>query len=78
VRVLAIAPTLVATPGLAERRAEIDADVAGLEDRLAAQLPLGRIGVPDDIARVALFCVSDMAALMTGSTVFVDAGATAS
>ncbi|MBA2679862.1 MAG: SDR family oxidoreductase [Ktedonobacteraceae bacterium] len=40
----------------------------------AAKLPLGRPGVPDDIARVALFCASDLAAFMTGSTIPVDAG----
>jgi NAD(P)-dependent dehydrogenase (short-subunit alcohol dehydrogenase family) len=78
IRVLALAPTLVSTPGLADRQASGGADVGAFEQRLAAQLPLGRIGVPDDVARVALFCVSDLAALMTGTTVFVDAGATAS
>jgi NAD(P)-dependent dehydrogenase (short-subunit alcohol dehydrogenase family) len=36
--------------------------------------PLGRIGVPDDVARVVLFCASDLASLMTGSTLAVDAG----
>jgi enoyl-[acyl-carrier-protein] reductase (NADH) len=33
--------------------------------------------VPDDVARVALFCVSDLALFMTGSTLFVDAGSMA-
>jgi NAD(P)-dependent dehydrogenase (short-subunit alcohol dehydrogenase family) len=78
IRVLALAPTLVMTPGLADRQATGGASVGDFEARIAAQLPLGRIGLPDDVARVALFCVSDMAALMTGTTVFVDAGATAS
>ncbi|MBY0401082.1 SDR family oxidoreductase, partial [Myxococcota bacterium] len=36
--------------------------------------PLGRIGVPDDVARVVLFCASDLSMLMTGSTLLVDAG----
>ncbi len=40
----------------------------------AARLPLGRVGVPDDIARGALFCASDLSAFMTGSTIPVDAG----
>jgi NAD(P)-dependent dehydrogenase (short-subunit alcohol dehydrogenase family) len=35
---------------------------------------LGRMGVPDDVARVVLFCCSDMAMFMTGSTLAVDAG----
>ncbi len=53
--------------------AEAGVDV---EARVAAN-PLGRMGVPDDVARVVLFCCSDMAAFMTGSTVAVDAGALA-
>jgi NAD(P)-dependent dehydrogenase (short-subunit alcohol dehydrogenase family) len=36
--------------------------------------PLGRIGEPDDIARVVLFCASDLSIHMTGSTLMVDAG----
>jgi NAD(P)-dependent dehydrogenase (short-subunit alcohol dehydrogenase family) len=30
--------------------------------------------VPDDVARVVLFCASDLALLLTGSTIPVDAG----
>ena len=37
---------------------------------------LGRIGVPDDIARAVLFCASDLSVFMTGSTLLVDAGET--
>lgn len=43
-------------------------------DWVAAGLPLGRAGVPDDIARVVLFLASDAAAFMTGVTVPVDGG----
>lgn len=78
IRVLAIAPTLVSTPGIIERRATLSPEVAALEESVGTNLPLGRIAVPDDVARAALFCASDMAALMTGSTIFVDSGATAS
>ena len=75
IRVLAVAPTLIETPGIEEGRAAFQA--AGLGDMLeqmAQREPLGRVGVPDDIARVALFCASDLAMLMTGSTLPVDAG----
>ena len=80
IRVLALAPTLIRTPGIAEARANSAA--AGSPDILGegydTQLPLGRAGVPDDVARVALFCASDFSMLMTGSTLLVDAGAVAS
>ncbi|MCW3007172.1 MAG: dehydrogenase [Solirubrobacterales bacterium] len=39
-----------------------------------AQVPLGRFGQPQDIADVAAFLVSDAAAYVTGSTLFVDGG----
>jgi NAD(P)-dependent dehydrogenase (short-subunit alcohol dehydrogenase family) len=35
---------------------------------------LGRVGVADDIARVVLFCASDMSIFMTGTTLLVDGG----
>jgi NAD(P)-dependent dehydrogenase (short-subunit alcohol dehydrogenase family) len=77
IRVLAVAPTLVATPGLKERKEAGGRDVVNLEANVADGLPLGRIAQPNDVANAALFCISDMASLITGSTVFVDAGATA-
>ncbi|MCO8277552.1 SDR family oxidoreductase [Actinoplanes sp. TRM 88003] len=39
--------------------------------------PIGRAGTPDDIARVALFCASDLSTFMTGSTLLADGGTTA-
>ncbi len=71
IRILAIAPGITATPGLEERGLSADTKA-----RAAAQ-PLGRVGVPDDVARVILFCALDMSSLMTGTTLFVDSGATA-
>lgn len=72
IRAMAVAPTLIETPGLAalaggEAVSERAAEMVNL-------LPLGRIGTPDDIAKAVLFCVSDLANFVTGSTVFVDGG----
>ena len=81
IRVIAIAPSAVSTPGVAQRAAAAtgaEAErIAALNKRVAEGLALGRVGVPDDIARVALFAASDLAMLMTGCTIPVDAGATA-
>jgi NAD(P)-dependent dehydrogenase (short-subunit alcohol dehydrogenase family) len=75
VRVLAIAPAMVETPGMdAGAQALRDAGNADAFDSFVATLPLRRFGKPDDVARVALFCASDLAAFMTGTTVVVDAG----
>jgi glucose 1-dehydrogenase len=43
---------------------------------LLAQIPLGRLGKPDDVAGLAAFLASDDASYATGSTYFVDGGLT--
>lgn len=68
IRVLAVAPTTIVTPGVEEGLGH----PPDLEARLTA--PLGRAGRPDDVARVVLFCASDLAVFMTGSTLVVDGG----
>jgi NAD(P)-dependent dehydrogenase (short-subunit alcohol dehydrogenase family) len=73
IRVLAVAPTVTLTPGLEAQRAPLEAAGFAL-DELGPRLPLRRVAVPDDVARVVLFCASDLSLLMTGSTLLVDAG----
>jgi NAD(P)-dependent dehydrogenase (short-subunit alcohol dehydrogenase family) len=75
IRVLALAPTLILTPGTLGYG--MDRPLVGQVDpaqNYAGKVPLGRAGLPDDVARVALFCASDLSAFMTGSTLPVDAG----
>jgi NAD(P)-dependent dehydrogenase (short-subunit alcohol dehydrogenase family) len=40
-----------------------------------ATIPLGRMGSPDDIAKVASFLASDESSFITGIELFVDGGA---
>lgn len=75
IRVLGVAPSMTQTEGRRDFLASVNAP--GMDEFVAemeARTPLGRIGVPDDVARVVLFCASDMSVLMTGSTLMVDAG----
>ncbi|MDT5173265.1 MAG: hypothetical protein QOG37_516 [Mycobacterium sp.] len=75
IRVIGVAPTYIERREAA--RIHLSDPDAGMEERppnLRFELPLGRAGVPDDVARVVLFCASDLALLMTGSTIPVDAG----
>jgi NAD(P)-dependent dehydrogenase (short-subunit alcohol dehydrogenase family) len=44
------------------------------EDRIAAHIPLRRLGLPDDIATAALFLASDAASWITGQTFVIDGG----
>jgi NAD(P)-dependent dehydrogenase (short-subunit alcohol dehydrogenase family) len=73
IRVLGIAPTVIDTPGVRHELQPLKDAGLDIEAKLA-QSPLGRIGVPDDIARMVVVCASDLAIYMTGSTVAVDAG----
>jgi NAD(P)-dependent dehydrogenase (short-subunit alcohol dehydrogenase family) len=73
IRVLGVAPTFCTTEG---NTAALNALPERVREEIASTLSsrLGRVGVPDDIGRVVLFCASDMALFMTGSTLLVDAG----
>lgn len=73
IRVLAVAPTVTLTPGLEAQRVPLE-EAGFVLDELGPRLPLGRVAVPDDVARVVVFCASDLSLLMTGSTLLVDAG----
>jgi NAD(P)-dependent dehydrogenase (short-subunit alcohol dehydrogenase family) len=42
----------------------------------SSEVPLGRNGTPEEIARVILFVASEEASYMTGATVVADGGAT--
>lgn len=59
----AISPGFVATDMAADYLAGNDA-VA-----LAAQIPLGRVATPEEIARIATFCALDAPASMTGAVI---------
>lgn len=75
IRVLGVAPTFCTTEGNTAALAQLPDQV---REEIAATLTslLGRVGVPDDIARAVLFCASDMSMFMTGSTLLIDAGET--
>ncbi|MET0159215.1 MAG: SDR family oxidoreductase, partial [Acidimicrobiales bacterium] len=43
-------------------------------DRVAATVPLGRMGTPSDVADAVVFLASPSAAFMSGSNIVVDGG----
>lgn len=44
------------------------------KSQLTAQIPLGRLGAPEDIAKAVVFLASDDASYMTGQTIHIDGG----
>ncbi|MCG5470244.1 SDR family oxidoreductase [Micromonospora sp. LAH09] len=67
VRVNAVAPGVVKTRFAA-------ALYEGREDEVAARYPLGRLGLPQDVAGAVAFLASDEASWITGQTIVCDGG----
>lgn len=69
IRVNSVAPGVVGTDLWARNRS-----VPGVVETIESQTPLGRWGVPDDIADVIVFLASNAARFVTGETISVDGG----
>jgi NAD(P)-dependent dehydrogenase (short-subunit alcohol dehydrogenase family) len=74
IRVNAISPGPIETPGV-DALVQTEEQREGLYAKLAASVPLGRVGRPDEIAKVALFLASDESSYVAGIELFVDGGA---
>jgi NAD(P)-dependent dehydrogenase (short-subunit alcohol dehydrogenase family) len=71
IRVNVVSPGAIDTPGLQGlNRADSDA----LDRQFRDRVPLGRVGRPDEIARVVAFLASDDASYIAGSELFADGG----
>ena len=74
IRINVVSPGPVRTPGLVELAGPEAAAQQGLLDMLAAQVPLGRVGEPEEIARAVLFLASSDSSFVNGAELFVDGG----
>jgi len=77
IRINAICPGDTDTPMLdagARQRGQVPAEA---RREMAAAVPLGRIGSPEEIAKLTAYLVSDGAAYMTGAALAIDGGHTA-
>ena len=67
IRCNAIAPGYIATDMTAALSPEVT-------EELTKQLPLGRLGTPEDVAELALFLAGDASGYITGEVIKVDGG----
>lgn len=77
IQVNAIAPGGISTEGTASSTAPGSVSAEQMKQMMEAfirQIPMGRMGLPDDIAKVAVFLASSGSDYMTGSLVVVDGG----
>jgi NAD(P)-dependent dehydrogenase (short-subunit alcohol dehydrogenase family) len=69
IRVNVLSPGYTDTPGLAHFVTDEE------KAAMVASVPLGRLAVPDDLGKSAVFLASDDSAYITGIELFVDGGA---
>ena len=71
IRVNAVSPAMTETPQTAPLLHDPDGPAASI----AARVPLGRWGQPEDVAQAILFLASDEASHVSGANIPVDGGA---
>ncbi len=86
IRCNSIQPGFIDTPmvknqvvgALGAGKGEEEAAYQGYKAKRAAQVPMRRVGTPDDIGNAAVFLASDEASYITGQALTVDGGVTQS
>ena len=72
IAVNAVAPTFIFTPGTKEYLEDEKS-----KENVIANIPLGRIGEPLEVAGVVVFLASSAASMITGEVMLIDGGWTA-
>jgi NAD(P)-dependent dehydrogenase (short-subunit alcohol dehydrogenase family) len=73
IRVNAVSPGSIDTPGLSGLLGSSETGQQRLKN-ISNNVPLGRLGTPDEIAKAVVFLASDDASFVTGAELFVDGG----
>ncbi len=74
IRVNAIAPGAIDTPGLAAAVSTGDAQIGAMFDMIGEHTPLGRVGAGHEVANAAVYLASSDSSYTTGSVIYVDGG----
>jgi NAD(P)-dependent dehydrogenase (short-subunit alcohol dehydrogenase family) len=75
IRVNAISPGQIDTPGIRAGLMQNEEQIKQFMASQVAPIPLGRMGNPDEVAKVVSFLASDDSSFITGIELFVDGGA---
>jgi 3-oxoacyl-[acyl-carrier protein] reductase len=70
----AIAPGFIVTDMTAATAARVGVDFGEFQKAAATQIPVRRVGQPDDVAHVASFLASDGAGFVSGQVIYVAGG----
>lgn len=73
IRVNTLSPGPIRTPGL-HGLGKTEDESRAILDSLAASVPMGRLGDPDEVAKAAVFLASEDSSFVNGTELFVDGG----
>jgi 3-oxoacyl-[acyl-carrier protein] reductase len=74
VTVNAIAPGFIVTDMTAATADRLGVDFPTMQEQAAAQIPVRRVGQPEDVANLAAFLISDAAGFISGQVIYVAGG----
>ncbi|KAB8320180.1 glucose 1-dehydrogenase [Tolypothrix campylonemoides VB511288] len=74
IRVNAVSPGVTPTPAYNHLWGLSEEQLKELMENLANNIPLGRVGTPDEIAKAVVFLASDDSSFVNGIELFVDGG----
>ncbi|MEH7547586.1 MULTISPECIES: SDR family NAD(P)-dependent oxidoreductase [Bacillaceae] len=76
IRVNAISPGVVPTEGYRTEQKMTEEQVSAYAQRVTSEIPVGRVGTPEDIGYSVVFLASDASSFITGIDLVVDGGQT--
>ena len=76
IRVNAVSPGVIPSPGYRNSLGMTEEQIKQYADSVVGEIPLGRTGTLDEVAKVVAFLASDESSYVTGIELFVDGGMT--